>query len=84
MRRFAQSSLEVYEHYVADNPDFFEIFGLSRAEYAPGEGAVSIRVRGALVGVIAVSGLESGRVTMISQSRPSAQQSPRPADLSTR
>ena len=60
VRRFARSSLEVYDHYVADNPDFFEIFGLSRAEYAPGEGAVPIRVRGALVGVIAVSGLESG------------------------
>ena len=46
VRRFARSSLEVYDHYVADNPDFFEIFGLSRAEYAPGEGAVPIRVRG--------------------------------------
>ena len=50
----------VYEHYVAENPEFFTLFGLSRADYAPGEGAVPIRVRGALVGVLAISGLESG------------------------
>lgn len=60
VRRFARSSLEVYEHYVAENPEFFTVFGLSRADYAPGEGAVPIRVRGALVGVLAISGLESG------------------------
>lgn len=60
VRRFNRSSLEVYEHYVTRMPDFFQIFGLSRAEYAPGEGAVPIRVHGALVGVLAVSGLEQG------------------------
>ena len=60
VRRFDRSSLEVYEHYVAKMPDFFEVFGLPRSEYAPGEGAVPIRVRGALVGVLAVSGLEQG------------------------
>jgi uncharacterized protein (UPF0303 family) len=60
VRRFDRSSLEVYEHYREVMPNFFEIFGLSSSEYAPGEGAVPIRVRGSLVGVIAVSGLESG------------------------
>jgi uncharacterized protein (UPF0303 family) len=60
VRRFNRSSLEVYEHYVTKMPDFFQIFGLSSAEYAPGEGAVPIRVRGALVGVLAVSGSNRG------------------------
>jgi uncharacterized protein (UPF0303 family) len=60
VRRFARPSLEVYEHYVKHNPEFFTVFGLSRADYAPGEGAVPIRVHGALVGVLAISGLESG------------------------
>ena len=60
VRRFARSSLEVYEKYVASNPHFFTAFGLSPTEYAPGEGAVPIRVRGTMVGVLAVSGLESG------------------------
>ena len=61
VRRFGRSSLEVFEHYeVASFPGFHDAFGLSRAEYAPGEGAVPIRVRGSLVGVLAVSGLETG------------------------
>jgi uncharacterized protein (UPF0303 family) len=60
VRRFGKSSLDVYEHYLVHMPDFFEVFGLSRHEYAPGEGAVAIRVNGALVGVLAVSGLEQG------------------------
>ena len=41
VRRFARSSLEVYEHYVKQNPEFFAVFGLSRADYPPGEGAVA-------------------------------------------
>jgi uncharacterized protein (UPF0303 family) len=45
---------------VANIPDFFEVFGLARSKYAPGEGAVPIRVNGTLVGVLAVSGLERG------------------------
>ena len=61
VRRFGRSSLEVFEHYdVGSHPEFLEAFGLSRSEYAPGEGAVPIRVRGSLVGVLAVSGLEAG------------------------
>ncbi|HEX5271028.1 MAG TPA: heme-binding protein [Gemmataceae bacterium] len=60
VRRFACSSLEVHERHVSDNLQFFTAFGLSAADYAPWGGAVPIRVRGALVGVIAVSGLESG------------------------
>jgi uncharacterized protein (UPF0303 family) len=58
--RFNRSSLEVYERYVVNIPDFFEAFGLARSEYAPGEGAVPIRVNGTLVGVLAISGLEGG------------------------
>ena len=60
VRRFNRSSLAVYEHYVTKMPDFFEVFGLSRSEYAPGEGAVPILVNGTMVGVLAVSGLEQG------------------------
>lgn len=61
VRRFNRSSLAVFEHYdVGAFSAFHEAFGLSRAEYAPGEGAVPIRVRGSLVGVLAVSGLEGG------------------------
>lgn len=61
VHRFGRSSLEVFEHYdVGANPRFHEIFGLSWAEYAPGEGAIPIKVRGSLVGVLAVSGLEAG------------------------
>jgi uncharacterized protein (UPF0303 family) len=61
VRRFGRSSLEVAERYVKGDPDrFFSAFGLTRADYAPGEGAVPIRVRGAIVGVLAISGLETG------------------------
>lgn len=61
VRRWDRSSLALAEHYGVDgNPGFYEAFGISRADYAPGEGAVPIRVRGALVGVLAISGLEQG------------------------
>jgi uncharacterized protein (UPF0303 family) len=61
VHRFGRSSLEVFEHYdVGAHARFHEIFGLSRSEYAPGEGAIPIKVRGSLVGVLAVSGLEGG------------------------
>jgi uncharacterized protein (UPF0303 family) len=60
VRRFGCSSLEVYERYAKDDPDrFFAAFALSPKAYAAAGGAVPIRVRGALVGVLAVSGLES-------------------------
>ena len=54
--RFDRSSHEVGEAY---GRDFHIGFGLSAAEYAPTGGAVPIRVRGSLVGVLAVSGLTS-------------------------
>jgi uncharacterized protein (UPF0303 family) len=61
VRRFALSSLDVQERYASENLDFFfTAFGLSPADYAPAGGAVPIRVRGTLVGVLAISGLESG------------------------
>ena len=60
VRRFACSSHQVEERYVKGDPDgFFSAFALSPSQYAPTGGAVPIRVRGALVGVLAVSGLES-------------------------
>ena len=59
VRRFGCSSLEVQERYGSMGHDFFETFGLAPATYTPSGGAVPILVRGALVGVIAVSGLES-------------------------
>jgi uncharacterized protein (UPF0303 family) len=60
VRRFACASLEVQEGYAKGDPDrFFSTFALSPSQYAPAGGAVPIRVRGTLVGVLAVSGLES-------------------------
>jgi uncharacterized protein (UPF0303 family) len=60
VRRFSCSSLEVQERYAQGDVDrFFTAFALSPSEYAPAGGAVPIRVGGAIVGVLAVSGLES-------------------------
>jgi uncharacterized protein (UPF0303 family) len=60
VRRFACSSLEVQDRYAKGDPDrFYSTFALSPSDYAPAGGAVPIRVRGTLVGVLAVSGLES-------------------------
>lgn len=60
VRRFDRSTLDVYQRYYEAVPNFHEVFGLSRAEFAPGEGAVPIRVHGTQVGVLAVSGLDGG------------------------
>lgn len=61
VRRFDRSSLELARHYDVENrPDFYAAFGIDRKDYAPGEGAVPIRVRGSQVGVLSISGLESG------------------------
>jgi uncharacterized protein (UPF0303 family) len=60
VRRFDSSTLDVYHRYREAMPDFHTAFGLSPAEYAPGEGGVPIRVHGAQVGVLAISGLEGG------------------------
>ena len=61
VRRWDRSSLELARHYDVENrPDFYTAFGIERKDYAPGEGAVPIRVRGSLVGVLSISGLESG------------------------
>ena len=57
--RFGMSSLDVYRRHVKDNPNFFRLFGLSPEDYAPFGGAVPVCVHGAMVGVVAVSGLES-------------------------
>ena len=60
VRRFGCSSHAVDERYVDGDPArFYSEFALSPSQYAPTGGAVPIRVRGALVGVLAVSGLES-------------------------
>lgn len=60
VRRFDRSTLDVYQLYCEKMPDFHATFGLSRAEFAPGEGGVPIRVHGTQVGVLAVSGLDDG------------------------
>jgi uncharacterized protein (UPF0303 family) len=60
VRRFDRSTLDVFHRYYEAVPDFHAVFGLSRAEYAPGEGAAPIRVHGTQVGVLAVSGLDGG------------------------
>ncbi|GAB2573195.1 heme-degrading domain-containing protein [Microlunatus antarcticus] len=60
VRRFGRSSHEVGVELVGDDlTAFLTAFGLSAVEYAPTGGAVPITVRGALVGVLAVSGLAS-------------------------
>ena len=58
---FGMSSLEVFERHVKDIPDFFHTFALSSSDYAPFGGAVPIKIRGTMVGILAVSGLESER-----------------------
>jgi uncharacterized protein (UPF0303 family) len=60
VRHFNRSSHEVSQTYVKDDPTAFHArFALPVTEYAPTGGAVPIRVRGTLVGVLAVSGLTS-------------------------
>ncbi len=60
VRHFDRSTLDVYHRYYEKVPDFHAAFGLPRADYAPGEGAVPIRIHGTQVGVLAVSGLDGG------------------------
>lgn len=62
VRRFDRSSQAVDEHYGvgADDAAFYSWFALEKSRYAVTGGAIPIRVHGALVGVLAVSGLESG------------------------
>jgi len=61
VQRFGIASAEVAERYVADGDfsGFLTAFALSPERYFPAGGAVPIRVRGSLVGVLAISGLES-------------------------
>lgn len=59
VRRFGCSSSEVQKRFGELGTDFYTWFGTSPSEYALAGGAVPILVRGSLVGVIAVSGLES-------------------------
>ena len=61
IRHFGQPSLEVWTRYVGDGDPmaFLSAFALSPVHYFPAGGAVPIRVRGTMVGVLAISGLES-------------------------
>lgn len=59
VRRFNRSSQEIWEQHLSTNRDFYQQFGLSSEQYAAVGGAVPIRVRGTMVGVLAVSGLAS-------------------------
>lgn len=62
VQRFGISSQEVAERYVGDGDfaGFLAAFALPPEQYFPAAGAVPIRVRGTMVGVLAISGLESG------------------------
>lgn len=59
VQHFDLSSAAVYERHARANPDFHRIFALPEADFAAAGGAVPVRVRGTLVGVLAVSGLAS-------------------------
>ena len=60
VRRFDRSSHAVGQTLAGDDPArFLAAFGLDAADYAPTGGAVPIRVNGALVDVLAISGLAS-------------------------
>jgi uncharacterized protein (UPF0303 family) len=59
VRRFGYSSLQAQNRFGGMGTEFFHVFALSPAEYAAAGGAVPIFVRGSMVGVIGVSGLES-------------------------
>lgn len=59
VRQFDRSSLAVYQRYVeADPSGFATAFAMPQNRFAPGDGALPLRVNGALVGVLSVSGLE--------------------------
>lgn len=62
VQHFGVASAEVAERYVTDGDvfGFLAAFALPSERYFPAGGAVPIRVRGAMVGVLAISGLESG------------------------
>jgi uncharacterized protein (UPF0303 family) len=58
VRHFDRSTLYVQEHYgISDWPGFAAAFATPMADFAPGEGAIPIRVRGTQVGVLALSGI---------------------------
>lgn len=58
VRHFDRSSLAVSDRYVQDWNAFAAAFATPAAEYAPGDGAVPIRVAGTQVGVLSLSGIE--------------------------
>jgi uncharacterized protein (UPF0303 family) len=62
VQHFGMSSRDVAECYVGDGDAnaFLAAFALPADRYFPAGGAVPIRVHGTMVGVLAVSGLESG------------------------
>lgn len=61
VQRFGQATYDIWRLHVADDDPipFLTAFGMSPERYFPAGGAVPIRVRGTMVGVLAVSGLES-------------------------
>lgn len=60
VRHFAQASRDVAARYAGDDPfAFLAAFALPSEHYFPAGGAVPIVVRGTMVGVLAVSGLDS-------------------------
>ncbi len=61
VQRFGQASHDVGQRFAPDGDAlrFLAAFGLSPERYFPAGGAVPIMVHGTMVGVLAVSGLES-------------------------
>lgn len=61
VQHFGEPSLDVWRRHVGDGDPmaFLAAFALPPERYFPAGGAVPIRVRGTMVGVVAVSGLES-------------------------
>lgn len=59
VRQFDRSSLAVYRRYAEPDPAAFATaFAAPADRFAPGDGALPLRVNGTLVGVLGISGLE--------------------------
>jgi uncharacterized protein (UPF0303 family) len=59
VRQFDASSLGVFRRYVEQDPvAFAAAFAMPSDRFAPGDGAVPLRVNGTSVGVLSISGLE--------------------------
>jgi uncharacterized protein (UPF0303 family) len=63
VQRFDRASQEVGRTTVGDTGAFHPACALPASDYAPTGGAVPIRIHGTTIGVLAISGLSSDRIT---------------------